>query len=198
MNQQNRESVINERRKALFNIQIRDTAAGKRGKENMGEFKVINTQEEFDAAIKDRITRAEQTAETRVRAELKKDLDKVTTLEENVKNLTSEREGLTKKIETLESQNAENEKKLKTYEMDALKLKIAQESGIPISERNRLTGETEEDIRKDAESFAKVFKAANNQGLPGFEQNEGVPSGEAGEKRAELKSLLGKIRKGDN
>ena len=171
----------------------------------MGDFKVISTQEEFDAAIKDRIARAEQTAEARVRAELKNDLDKVKTLEESVNSLTSERDGFrtkaeenAKEIETLKGQNAESEKKLKAYETDALKLKIAQESGIPISERNRLTGETEEEIRKDAESFAKVFKAANYQGLPGFEQNEGVPSGEDGEKRIELKSLLGKIRKGDN
>ena len=170
----------------------------------MGDFRPINTQEEFDAAIKDRIARAEQTAETRVRTELKKDLDKVKDLESSVNSLTSERDGFKKQAEEnaaevtkLKTDMAESAKKLKTYEMDALKLAIAQESGIPISERGRLTGETEEEIRKDAEKFSKVFKAANNQGLPGFEQNEGVPSGEDGEKKLELKNLLGKIRKGD-
>lgn len=171
----------------------------------MGDFKVISTQEEFDAAIKDRIARAEQTAEARVRAELKNDLDKVTTLESSIKSLTTERDGFRQKAEEnateitkLQGQITENDKKLKAYEMDALKLKIAQETGIPISERGRLTGETEEEIRKDADTFSKVFKAANNRGLPGFEQNEGIQEGESGEKRRELKDLLGKIRKGDN
>ena len=189
----------------FFNKQIRIPQRLSGERKNMGDFKVINTQEEFDAAIKDRIARAEQTAETRVRAELQKDLDKAAGLETSVNSLTAERDSFKKQAEEnatelskLKGQMSENEKKLKAYEMDALKLKIAQENGIPVSERQRLTGETEEDIRKDAESFAKVFKAANNKGIPGFEQEDGVPSGETGERNLELKRLLGKIRKGDN
>ena len=120
----------------------------------MGEFKAITTQEEFDAAIKDRITRAEQTAENRVRAEMQKELEEVNSLKSSVTSLTSERDSYKKQAEEnaeevkrLKGEADESAKKLKTYETDALKLKIAQETGIPISERGRLTGETEEEIR---------------------------------------------------
>lgn len=47
--------------------------------------------------------------------------------------------------------------KLKKYEMDSMKMKIAHEAGIPFELASRLSGEDEAAIRKDAESISKFI-----------------------------------------
>lgn len=107
----------------------------------MSEFKTINTQEEFDAAIKDRLER-----------ERNKYAD-YESLKENVGTLTAERD-------TARQQLADANAKIKTYETNSVKMRIAQEKGLPASMASRLTGETEEDIMKDAESLVQIFHTA--------------------------------------
>lgn len=109
----------------------------------MAEFVPINTQEEFNAAIGPRLQRERQTimAQYSDYEELKK---KVGTLETQVTTLTGEKEAL--------------EKKVKGHETTSVKMRIAQELNLPASMAERLNGETEEDIRKDAESMAVIFK----------------------------------------
>lgn len=163
-------------------------------------FEPINTQEEFDAAIKSRIARAEEAAEKKVRAELQADLDNIEGIKSERDSAKAELDKFRKeseeketKITSLTSQLTEANARVKTYETDSLKLKIAQECGIPVELRGRLTGETEEEIRKDAETFAGFLKAQNNRGLPGFEPGDGANAED--EKRKQLKSVLGKLRK---
>lgn len=139
----------------------------------MSDFKPIDTQEAFDAAIKDRIARAEKTAEARVRAELQEELNKVTSLEEQVAQLTGKNSAAEQsaketadKISGLETQLAEAIAKNKGFELDALKLKVATEKGLPLELRDRLNGDTEEALAADAEALSKLVKAQNYQGLP--------------------------------
>lgn len=120
----------------------------------MSEFKPINTQEEFDAAIKERLER-----------ERGKFAD-YESLKTQVGTLTTERDTA---VQQLNDANA----KIKTYETNSVKMRIAQEKGIPAEMALRLTGETEEDIAKDADSMAQIFKATKGT-APLFDNSTGV------------------------
>ena len=95
------------------------------------EFTPINTQAEFDAAVKSAVDAA--VAETEKHYEGWKS-------PEDFDALTKERDDLTTKN--------------KAYELAALKVKAANEKGLPLELADRLKGETEEDILKDAEALA--------------------------------------------
>ena len=47
--------------------------------------------------------------------------------------------------------------KIKDYETASVKARIAHETGLPYELANRLTGDTEEAIRQDAETMAKFI-----------------------------------------
>ena len=57
---------------------------------------------------------------------------------------------------------AERDAKIKGYETASVKTRIAHELGLPYEMHSRLNGETEDEIRKDAEALAKLFEASNN------------------------------------
>lgn len=97
------------------------------------EFRPINTQEEFDARVK----------------EVHGD---VAGLQGRVKTLEGEKS-------TLETNNAQLQKQVKGYETTALKQRIAKEKGIPADMAARLSGEEEKDIRADADSMAAALRA---------------------------------------
>ena len=109
----------------------------------MAEFTPINTQEEFDAAIGARLKRERDTITAKY-ADYDDLKAKVGNLETQVSTLTGEKEAL--------------EKKVKGHETNSVKMRIAQELGIPNAMAERLAGESEEDIRKDAEAMAAIFK----------------------------------------
>lgn len=104
----------------------------------MAEFKPITTQEEFETAV-----------DARLQQELAK---------------YSDYDDLKKKNGDYEKTLAANSKtiaalqgQVKGYEVGALKSKVAKELGIPDGMAGRLSGETEEEIRKDAEGMATFF-----------------------------------------
>lgn len=131
-------------------------------------FTVIETQEQLDAVIGDRIARAEKKAAENAAKEyadyedLKK---KVTTYEAQLadygKQLTDAQElakGHTAEVDGLKA-------KIKEYETASVKARIAHEVGLPYELANRLAGDTEEAIRLDAETMAK-FVAHNRPAAP--------------------------------
>jgi hypothetical protein len=119
----------------------------------MAEFKAITTQEEFDAAIKDRIARNTKTV-----------TDEVTKKYEgwiSPDDFSAKTKELNDKFDSLTKQAAEKDKSIadltaenKSAKLTALKTKIAHEKGIPYELAARLNGETEEDLIKDAETLA--------------------------------------------
>ena len=120
----------------------------------MGEFKTIETQEELDALIKDRIERERKSLSEKYSDydELKK---KNTEYEAQVSKLSEANKAFeTKKLE-YDKQISELSSKIKGYETDSAKTRIALEMGLPYEVAGRLNGTTEEEIRKDAESLAK-------------------------------------------
>lgn len=95
------------------------------------EFTPINTQEEFDARV----------------TELYGD---VSALQQQVNTLTGERDAHAATITELQS-------KVKGYETSALKARIAREKGLPAEMADRLSGETEKDIKADADAMAGIL-----------------------------------------
>lgn len=152
----------------------------------MSEFKEIKTQEEFDAAIKDRLARENKKYEGFVSpdklAELKADYEKE--ISKKYENYTSP--------DDLANMKKDYEGKIAKYETDSVKTRIANEMGLPSSIASRLNGSNEEEIRKDAESFAGLF-----QKEPPLATGEQTVATKEQEKELAYRKLLKNLKKGD-
>lgn len=122
----------------------------------MSEFKAITTQEEFDAAIKERLARNTKS----ITDEVTKKYEGFISPDE----ISKREKALNDKITALTAQAGEKDKSIadltsknQVYELNALKAKIAREKGIPYELAQRLTGSTEEELSKDADEFAKYM-----------------------------------------
>lgn len=104
----------------------------------MAEFKPITTQKEFDDAV-----------DARLQQELAKYSD--------YDDLKKKNEGYEKTLDANSKTIATLQGQVKGYEVGAIKSKVARELGIPEGMAGRLSGETEEEIRKDAEGMAPFF-----------------------------------------
>lgn len=96
------------------------------------DFTPINTQEEFDSRV----------------AEL---YGNVADLQQQVTALTGERDAHANTIAQLRQQ-------VKGYETSALRQRIAREKGLPPEMADRLSGETEKDIKADADAVAGILR----------------------------------------
>lgn len=117
----------------------------------MADFIAINTQEEFDKRISERLRRESEK------------------YQEQINNLTKENENLSvqlgeknralekssKDIEGYTSQITELSGKMTRYEMEKLKTTIALQNGIPYDLASRLQGDDEESISEDAKRLAE-------------------------------------------
>lgn len=120
------------------------------------EFTPITTQEEFDHIVGPRLARERDAVAKRYDADLaglRTDLAdrdaRIKTLEEAAKS--HEQDAAT--IRDLQA-------RVKGYETDSVKTRIALETGLPYGMAQRLTGEKEEDIRKDAEALRAMMRAS--------------------------------------
>lgn len=125
----------------------------------MSEFKTIETQEEFDKMIQKRLEQKEREVSERFKDYLSPD---------EVAKIKSEFEG---KIKTAnDSLKAERDKSIehskvvseleqraKSAETKWLKGRVAMEKGIPFELADRLIGDTEEELLKDAESVSSLL-----------------------------------------
>ena len=137
----------------------------------MAEFTPITTQEEFDKAIEARLESE--------RATIKKDY------EGQITNLTGDLEEARQKNTDFETQLAERDNKIKSYETSATKSRIARETGLPYEIAERLSGESEEDIRKDAEALKKVI----GSGKPAPQRKNNEPPA-VDEKKAAMQKII--------
>lgn len=127
------------------------------------QFNPINTQEEFDA--------------------------RVTEMYGDVKGLQGQITTLTGERDTHANTIAELQKQIKGYETTATKQRIAREKGIPVEMADRLTGETEKDIRADADSMMgtlRAYKGVAPLADPQHHAEEGP--------RAKLRQMLSKMK----
>lgn len=126
-------------------------------------FNPISTQEEFDA--------------------------RVTELYGDVKDLQGQIATLTGERDTHANTITELQKQIKGYETNALKQRIAKEKGIPYEMADRLAGETEKDIRADADTMAGTLRAYKGAAPLADHQ---TPAEEG--TRAKLRNMLSKMK----
>lgn len=124
------------------------------------EFKMIETQEQLDKIIKDRLERSEKKYQEKYSGYLSPDevTKKTGELEKQIAEYGKSLNDASEKAKVDAENIASLQAKIKEYETASVKSRIAHEVGIPYELANKLSGETEEDIRKDAESL-KPFVA---------------------------------------
>ena len=119
----------------------------------MSEFKPITTQEEFDAAIKERLSREKgkysdyDQLKSLVEDLKKENVDLKSTIEANYQSKAD----ADKQLEEMQSQIA-------GYETARLRTLIALQHGLPYDLADRLQGTDEESLKADAERLAGFMK----------------------------------------
>ena len=156
----------------------------------MSDFKPIMTQEEFDTVIGPRIKREREAVTKEMGASLAEANQKIAAYEKQIADHGKMMEEANKKIAGHEKTIAEQTTRIKGYESSSVKTRIAHETGLPYEMAARLSGETEEDIRKDAEGLAKVMKLGR-QAPPLAETDKALAGNDT---RAGLKKMLNSMK----
>lgn len=150
----------------------------------MSEFKPIETQEQLDAIISDRIKRAQETT----RKEFEGFLSPEDAEKKYAGYLSPEDEKKKYSGYLSPEEAAKKDAMIKSYETNLVKMRIAHENNIPYELAGRLSGESEEEIRKDAESLSKLLRHQGGAPLASTEP-EGADS-----KRAAVKKMLSDLK----
>ena len=119
----------------------------------MSEFKPITTQEEFDAAIKERLSR--EKAKYSDYDQLK---SRVTELETENVDLKSTIEANNQSKADADKQLEEMQNQISNYETASLRTRVALQYGLPYDLADRLQGTDEESFKADAERLASFVK----------------------------------------
>lgn len=129
-------------------------------------FKAIETQEAFDAAIKDRLERE--------RAKFQTEIDKAAGLQQTIDKLQSEKAtwetekgGLEAQIQDLTGKLSAADGRVKAAELETKKLEVVLAAGLPAELRTRIQGSTEKELQEDAAKLADLFKNQKPSGMPG-------------------------------
>lgn len=133
------------------------------------EFKAIETQEALDAIIKNRLERNTRSVTEEVTKKFEGWISP-----EDAKKSTDQIAELSAKIKENEAQIADLTAKNSAYEAASVKAKIAQEAGLPPELANRLSGSTEEELKKDAQALAEIVKPKHQQHRFSTEHSEGM------------------------
>ena len=92
------------------------------------------------------------------------DYDDIKAENKTLKDTVADLQKSMKDFEGYEDKLTEKDNKIKEYETANLKYRIANENGIPLELASKLTGETEEDLKKDAETLSSFI--TRKQTLP--------------------------------
>lgn len=157
----------------------------------MADFKPIETQEEFDKAIQKRLEQKDRELAERFKGYLSPDDVKKMKdgYEEQLKKASGDLETLTGKIQSHDKEVQELTQRAVKAETAMQKGRIATEYGIPLELSGRLIGETEEDLKKDAETFAS-FMGGTKTAPPMFSHE---PSGKVDTTGQALANVLSQI-----
>lgn len=149
----------------------------------MSEFKTIETQEELDKIIAERLKRERSKVEESFN-------EKIKTYETELQNLKSENADVKANLEKVSEKDSQIEQlqgKIKGYEKSEMQRKIALEHNIPYNLAGRIKGENEEEMITDAKSLSKYFM--KEEIVPPLKNPE-IQSGQKSEKSGAYKELL--------
>lgn len=129
----------------------------------MGDFKVIETQEEFDKAIQSRLKQKDRELADKYKDYLSP--DDVTALKADFDEQLQDANKLVKetqdKLSTFDETVSNLTKRAEAAEKQVLKNRIAYENKLPIELSERLIGNTEEELKADAEKLSGIIKPNN-------------------------------------
>lgn len=165
----------------------------------MADFKPIETQEQLDAIIGERLKREQATMAKKyegyvspadlekIKADMKAEGDKE--IAKLNKTISDERA----KYADYEKNIAEKDAKIKGYETASAKTRIAHEMGLSYDAVNFLQGEDEASIKKSAEALKGLI--GSSHGAQPLADPEGDPAGSA--QTAALKGMLHSLNGGN-
>lgn len=130
------------------------------GEEKKESFKAIETQEELNNIIQNRLNKQKESYEKKLN-ELNTILDEKNKMQEELNNLKVSNTEEENVKENLLQENKKLQDEVSLYKLNDLKRKIAIENGINYELASRLQGNTEEEIRKDAQSLSQLVKPSN-------------------------------------
>ncbi len=149
--------AINHLKGWFFSIKNRyHRVSGERS--SMGEFTPIETQEQFDAAIGERLKRERETQEKKYSGWISPDDFEIKSkeYEEKLGNLNKTLTTANEKLAGYDKQIAERDAMIKAYETDSVKTRIAHETGLPYDAVKFLQGDNEENIRQSAQALKSL------------------------------------------
>ena len=129
----------------------------------MSDFKVIETQEDFDKAIQSRLKQKDRELADKYKDYLSP--DDVTALKADYDKQLQEANKLVKetqdKLSTFDETVSNLTKRAEAAEKQVLKNRVAYENKLPIELSERLIGNTEEELKADAEKLSGIIKPNN-------------------------------------
>ena len=121
---------------------------------DMADFTPINTQEEFEAAMKDRLAREAKKFEGYTSPA---DLEKIKTSHKaEVDKLNAD---MAAKLKEKDDSIAEKDAKIKGYETSSAKMRIARETGLSYEAMDYIQGSDEESMKKSAEELLNMAES---------------------------------------
>lgn len=150
----------------------------------MSEFKIIETQEELDNIVKERIRREREKYSDY--EELK---NRVSELEAENSALKSTVEDDKQTRADLDAQITDLQGKVSNYETASLRTRIALQNGLPYDLADRLQGTDEASLTADAERLAGFMRPAPVPQAPLKDVEPEVSSGKELEMRQMLKEM---------
>lgn len=153
------------------------------------EFQPITSQEQLNSIIGDRVKRAQESTEKKFANWISPE-DNAKALAEYQKQIDDINAAHSKDSETIQALTAQ----VKSFETANLKSKVAMEMGLPYGMASRISGETEEDIRKDAQSLKDLIGTTKPQAPQAATEPRLTQSPEKVMENAAYRKLLGSIK----
>ncbi|MCI7327099.1 MAG: hypothetical protein MR537_05630 [Clostridiales bacterium] len=157
----------------------------------MAEFKPIETQEELDAFAGKIRKEATERTESRF-ADYEELKSSNAALKEQLATAEKEAAATAEKYKDYDQNISNLQDKVNKYEIDAMRTRVALAAGLPYEAAGRLKGETEDEIKKDAEAFSGMMKLKKQP----LADPEPIVS-KKGAKRAAMKDMLHKMTGGN-
>lgn len=153
----------------------------------MSDFTPIMNQEQFDAAISDRLDRERKKYEGYTSP---KDLDKIRAdYDQQINTLNKSIEDNAQKYANYDKEIADRDAKIKGYETASVKARIAHEAGLPYGAAEYLKGDDEKAIKASAEAIKGMFGVRKKAAPMGSSEPSGKETREAA-----MRSLLQNIK----
>lgn len=157
----------------------------------MAEFTVIETQEQLDSIVGERLKRERETTSKKYEGYISPEdfKNKTSDMEKKIGDLEKSLGNANSQIANHNREIAERDTKIKAYETASVKSRIAHETGLSYDAIKFLQGEDEDSIRKSAESLKslvgtkKVPPLADPEGFVGEDKDAAL--------RKTLRSLKG-------